>query len=146
METLRKTIALLRRESKLALFIRIIPKEIGNLPFPMRFQPGYACSDDHFRNSEYTLFRPLEEIAAEAEKLMSEIDVGHGSPPMDFMKLNAAMAAYHLMCKLDIRPTLTDQGQYYRLAAIFYEGATGIADADLSRSCRLLFHNENLRN
>lgn len=145
-ETLRKAIALLRREAKLALFIRILPKEIGDLPFPLRNQPAYACSEHHFKYAQDALCRQLEEIATEAEELRRQIEVGHGSPQTDFMKLNAAIAAYHLMCKVDIRPTLTDQGQYYQAAAIFYEGATGIADADLSRLCRLVFHNEDLRN
>jgi hypothetical protein len=145
-ETLRKAIPLLTREAKLALFIRLIPREIKHLSFPLQIQPAYPCSDDHFRYGLNALLGQLEEIASEAEELSRQIEIRRGSPPPDMMKVNAAIAAYRLMCKVEITPTLTDQGQYYNLAAVFYEGATGIADADLSRSCRLVYHDKNLRN
>jgi hypothetical protein len=142
-DTLRKAIALLRREAKLASFIRWVPKGIESPP-PLQIQRAFPCSEDHFIGVE-TLVRNLEEIAAEAQKLSKQIKIGRGSPPSDMMKLNSAIVAYSLLRKADITPTLTDQGQFYCLATIFYEGATGRPEADLSRSCRLVYHDVNLR-
>jgi hypothetical protein len=139
-ETLRRAIALLRREEKLALFIRRFPIELAGRMGPLRHQPAYGLSEHHFYR-----VNSLEEIAAEAEELGRQIEIGRGGPPPDITKINAAIAAYRLLCEVEITPTLSDDGQYYQLAAVFYEGATGISNADLSRSCRLVFHNGSLR-
>jgi hypothetical protein len=142
-DTLRRAIALLRREAKLTLLIRSIPIEVANRMGPLRLQSAYPLWNYHNYRG---LITELEEIVTEAEEVRRQIEIGPGSPKPDMMKINAAISAYLLLCEVEIAPTLSDQGQYYQLAAVLYEGATGISNADLSRSCRLVFHHPHLRN
>jgi hypothetical protein len=55
-------------------------------------------------------------------------------------RLAAAEFAYDLLESYGIKPTLSPTGPFFQLTAALYEGGTGIADADLSRVCRAVFH------
>jgi hypothetical protein len=57
---------------------------------------------------------------------------------MNTVGLNAAMKAAVCLSHFGLPRKKTYQGQWYRLASLFYEAMTGSYDADLSKSCRII--------
>jgi hypothetical protein len=91
-----------------------------------------------------SLRKQLIEIAESAESHSRRIQVRKG-PQQNGKKLWAAYFAYYLLEHHGAKPTLSAEGVFFQLAATLYEGATGIANVDLSRACRLIFHNHPTR-
>jgi hypothetical protein len=91
-----------------------------------------------------SLRKQLIEIAESAESHSRRTQVRKG-PQQNGKKLWAAFFAYHLLERHGVKPTLSAEGVFFQLAATLYEGATGIANVDLSRACRLIFHNHPTR-
>jgi hypothetical protein len=78
-------------------------------------------------------------IAEAAEWLQARLVVRKG-PQVSGKRWVAALEADRLLRTYRVEPTLSAEGAFFQLAATLYEGATGIADADLSRACRRYFH------
>jgi hypothetical protein len=71
---------------------------------------------------------------------MSRRQQGRSGARKNWKKHATACVAYNLLRFDGIKPTLSDGGPFFELASILYEGETGIAGADLSRACRIVFH------
>ena len=79
----------------------------------------------------------LESRASEYEDLARE-RAASGKIP-DLLKKHCAICAGKTLCCLNRRPTLTADGPFYLLAALYYEAAVGAPDGNLERACRAEF-------
>jgi hypothetical protein len=79
----------------------------------------------------------LEFQASEWEEIARERATSTKTP--DFLKQQCARFAYDTLCLTRCRPTLTAEGPFFLLAALYYESATGQADGNLERACRAEF-------
>jgi len=79
----------------------------------------------------------LETMASEWEDLARK-RAGSTKTP-DLLKQQCARLAYYTLCGMRCRPTLTAEGQFFLLAALYHESATGRPDGNLERSCRAAF-------
>jgi hypothetical protein len=61
-------------------------------------------------------------------------------PRLSEKKWMAARSAYSILRSHGAKPTLYRDGAWFQLAATLYEGATGIADANLERACEWWAH------
>jgi hypothetical protein len=91
----------------------------------------YKRADNRLRN----LRRELTAYADYAEA-RSRATLDPKGPGANLKKLVAAGMARQALLDHGVKPTLYEDGAYYQLTAVVYEGATGIADANISRACR----------
>jgi hypothetical protein len=96
----------------------------------------YDTSSD--RRNE--LCEQLNAVATAAEQRANWVPIKKGQRQKSSAKINAAQMAYDLMKNLNLTPTLTIGGQFYDLASIIFEGATGVKDANLDWHCKWVFH------
>jgi hypothetical protein len=84
----------------------------------------------------------LAALAAAADSACQDIKLGRrrGSGPT----MCAALWAHDLLRRHGVKPTCYAQGKFFRLAAVLYEGGTGIAGADVERACRQVFHHRRV--
>jgi hypothetical protein len=83
-----------------------------------------------------TLREGLAALAAAADSACKDIKLGRRGPGQ---KMCAAIWAHELLRSHGVKPTCYAQGKFFRLAAVLYEGGTGIAGADVERVCRQVF-------
>jgi hypothetical protein len=94
-----------------------------------------------FHRSELTADQLREELAAFAAAAEWQYSTRRG-PGGNHKKFMAALEAHELLRRHGVEPTLYKSGALFQLAAMLYEGATGIAtdNEDLSRQCKRVVH------
>jgi hypothetical protein len=90
------------------------------------------------RGKAILLYNRLVLTARAVNRAMESTSVRKG--PRSPQKHEAALRAYQLLRTSGTTPTLSEDGPFFELAKLLYEGGTGIVNADLSRACRQVFH------
>jgi hypothetical protein len=106
-------------------------------------QAGRYVDSEPTEDRVSSLRKELATIATLAEAASERIKVRKGpgvSVRGSGKKLVAAFQALRLLRTYGAEPTLSSGGAFFQLAVALYEAATGIAGADLQRSCRKIFH------
>jgi hypothetical protein len=96
-----------------------------------------------------TRYGEMHKLCEELLTLAEAVE-GWGKPkkgrPSKITKRTAAFYAHRLLLRHgDKSPKVYKDGAYFQLAAVLYEGATGIPGADLERACRDMLHEARSR-
>jgi hypothetical protein len=78
----------------------------------------------------------IRRLVDEFQTMLQEEKGGKRGRPPDPAKLAAAEHAWTWLTDVGKRPTLTADGDFFRLASIIYEGATNKKDIDLEGQCK----------